>query len=289
MKVGEFQIQSLETGRFKLDGGAMFGSVPKKLWERAIPADADNRIDMAARIVLLQDLKSGRHLLMDTGNGHKWPEKLLKIYAIDYSEFTLEKSLAQVGLKETDITDVVLTHLHFDHAGGATKINDAGQIVPSFPNATYYVQKDNYEWATKPNSRESASYLPENFEPLVAAGILEICDGVDEFSKKLNWPGFEVFISYGHTIGLQAPIVRIGNETFFYPADMIPTSHHVPIPWVMGYDIHVIKLLEEKEQLLQRAATENWTLIYEHDPKIKASKVRKTEKHYEAFEPASEI
>lgn len=284
MQIGDYSIETLETGFFRLDGGAMFGSVPKKLWNRAIPADEDNRILMAARVVLVRDLKTGRNLLIDTGNGHKWSEKFLKIYALDYSQFTLEKSLREKDLSFEDITDVLLTHLHFDHAGGATKWDDNQNVIPSFPNATYYIQRDNFEWATKPNSREAASYLSENFMPLKEKGLLKICDGVEALENEINWPGISVFLSYGHTIGLQAPIIKIGDKTFFYPTDMIPTSHHVPIPWVMGYDIHVIKLLEEKENVLKPALQENWILIYEHDPVVKASPVQAGEKYITAGE-----
>lgn len=275
-------VRTLETGEFKLDGGAMFGSVPKKLWEKKIPADADNRIPMAARIVLVQDAQQGRNLLIDTGNGHKWSDKLLKIYALDYSKHTLQKSLQEAGLTSDDITDVILTHLHFDHAGGATKWDGNHNVIPTFPKATYYTQKKNYEWATARNSREAASYLPENFEPLNQTGQLKICDGPEDFKKQIQWPGFEVTMSDGHTIGLQAPIFEVDGMKYFYPTDMIPTSAHVPVPWLMGYDIHAIKLLDEKQEVLERAVAENWTVIYEHDPVVKASKVIKGEKHFEA-------
>jgi len=168
---------------FKLDGGAMFGSVPKPMWEKAIAPDEQNRIDMALRLILLRDLKSGRNLLVDTGIGHKWSEKLEKIYAIDHSQENLKSVLAKEGLNFNDITDVILTHLHFDHAGGATQRDEQDRIIPSFPKARYYIQKDNYDWATRPNSREAASYLPENFEPLVKSGQLIICDGPQAFEN----------------------------------------------------------------------------------------------------------
>lgn len=282
MKLGSFEVHTVETGFFKLDGGAMFGSVPKKLWERKIRADEDNRIPMAARVLLVRDHKSGRNLLIDTGNGHKWDEKFLKIYGLDYSQTNLEKSLSELGLKPEDITDVVLTHLHFDHAGGATKWDENKNVIPTFPNATYYVQKKNFEWASSPNSREAASYLPENFKPLDDLGQLKICDGVSEFEKTIQWPGISGRISDGHTIGLFAPVIQVENETFFYPTDMIPTSAHVPVPWVMGYDIHVIKLLEEKEEVLKEAKANDWILVYEHDPVVKASRVKEGKKYLEA-------
>jgi len=267
---------------FKLDGGAMFGSVPKPMWEKAIAPDEQNRIDMALRLILLRDLKSGRNLLVDTGIGHKWSEKLEKIYAIDHSQENLKSVLAKEGLNFNDITDVILTHLHFDHAGGATQRDEQDRIIPSFPKARYYIQKDNYDWATRPNSREAASYLPENFEPLVKSGQLIICDGPQAFENEISWPGISVIVSYGHTIGLQCPKITLGGVTFFYPSDLIPTSAHVPLPWVMGYDIHVIKILDEKESVLKQAALEKWIIVYEHDPKVPASSVIQGPKHFQA-------
>jgi len=283
MKIGNVEIFSIESGVFKLDGGAMFGTVPKSLWEKAIPPDEMNRIPMALRLILLKDSKAKRNFLVDTGIGHKWSDKLKGIYAIDHSKDTLDQSLKSHGLTAADITDVVLTHLHFDHAGGATKASSAGDSkpVPTFPNATYYVQKDNYDWATRPNSREAASYLPENFVPLMDAKKLVICDGVAGFEKAINYPGFSVRLSYGHTIGLQCPLIQIGSEIFFYPSDLIPTSSHIPVPWVMGYDIHVIKILDEKEEILKEAVRDNWTLVYEHDPVFPATKVLRGAKHFE--------
>ncbi|HND86421.1 MAG TPA: MBL fold metallo-hydrolase, partial [Pseudobdellovibrionaceae bacterium] len=177
MKIGSFEIYAPNTGMFKLDGGAMFGTVPKTIWERSIPPDAQNRIPMALRIIVVKDLVSKRNFIVDTGIGTKWSDKLAQIYAIDHTKETLDSALSSCGLNVTDITDVILTHLHFDHAGGATRWDQAKVAVPQFPNATYYIQKDNFDWATRPNSREAASYLPENFMPLKEAGKLVVCDG----------------------------------------------------------------------------------------------------------------
>ncbi len=278
------EIRSLETGLFKLDGGAMFGTVPKIIWENSIKPDDQNRIPMALRVILLRDHRSKRNLLVDTGIGNKWSEKLKTIYCIDHSESTLEKSLDEAGLKPEDITDVILTHLHFDHTGGSTVIDSEGKLTPTFKNAKFYIQKDNYDWALRPNSRESASYLRENFMPLVDSKQLIICDGPEDFEKKINWPGISVRVSYGHTVGLQCPLITFENQKFFYPSDLIPTSAHVPLPWVMGYDIHVIKILDEKEKILEEAVRDNWIFIYEHDPKIAATTVKKGPKHFEAGE-----
>lgn len=284
MKIGAIEIKPLETGYFKLDGGAMFGSVPKTLWEKAIPPDEKNRIPMALRIILLRNEESGRNLLVDTGIGHKWPEKLEKIYCIDHSQYTLKDSLKKEGLEPKDITDVILTHLHFDHAGGATEKTEDGNLVPTFENAKHYIQKDNYQWATKPNSREAASYLPENFKPLEINKQLIICEGIEGFENEINWDGLSVRLSYGHTIGMQCPLIDIEGQKFFYPSDMIPTSAHVPLPWVMGYDIHVIKLLEEKEAILKESAEDSWSYIYEHDPVLPSTKVIRGDKHFERGE-----
>ncbi|MDB5039245.1 MAG: fold metallo-hydrolase [Bacteriovoracaceae bacterium] len=281
MKFDSSEIYALETGTFKLDGGAMFGTVPKPIWEKAIPPDGQNRIPMALRVILLKDSKQKRNLIVDTGIGEKWTEKMVGIYAIDHSQDSLEKNLAKHGLKPEDITDVILTHLHFDHTGGSTKEISEGKFVPTFPNAKYYVQKDNFDWATAPNSREAASYLPQNFMPLVDSKQLVICNGVQEFEKAIHWPGITVRLSYGHTIGLQCPLISLGNRKFFYPSDMIPTASHIPVPWVMGYDIHVIKLLEEKEALLEEAVRDQWIFIYEHDPVSPATGVLKGKKHFE--------
>ncbi len=284
MQIETIQILALETGTFKLDGGAMFGTVAKPLWEKAIAPDAQNRIPMALRVLLLRDFKSGRNLLIDTGIGEKWTEKMKGIYAIDHSKFSLLSSLNAHGLKPEDISDVLLTHLHFDHAGGATYEVSPGIYRPQFPKARYYIQKDNWDWATAPNSREAASYLPQNFMPLQEAGQLVICDGADALKHELNWPGLEVRLSYGHTIGLQCPLIHVDEERFFYPSDLVPTSAHIPIPWVMGYDIHVIKVLEEKEAILHEALRDRWIFVFEHDPVIAASRIAKGAKHFERGE-----
>lgn len=284
MKIGQFEIFAPNTGMFKLDGGAMFGTVPKPMWSKAIPPDEQNRIPMALRVIILKDLKNKRNLIVDTGIGTKWSEKLIGIYAIDHSRDSLESALKGAGLTPEDVTDVILTHLHFDHTGGSTRYDSNKSLVPTFPKATYYIQKDNYDWATRPNSREAASYLPENFEPLNKLGQLKICDGIDAFEKAIHWPGISVRLSYGHTIGLQCPVIQLDDKTFFYPSDLMPTSAHIPVPWVMGYDIHVIKILDEKEEILKEAVQKNWIVVYEHDPVTPATTITKGEKHYQRGE-----
>lgn len=280
MQLGSFELHALETSRFQLDGGAMFGTVPKPLWSKKIPADEQNRIPMAARVLLVRDLKSKRNLLIDTGMGEKWDEKKVQIYGIDYS-ITLQKNLQSLGLSEKDITDVLITHLHFDHTGGSTERNQKGELQPTFPNANYYVQQKNYAWAIEPNPREAASYLAENFVPLYETGQLVLCDGAEDAQHKIAWPGLRIWLSNGHTKAMQCPLIQLEGQSFFFPADLIPTTAHLPVPWVMGFDIDVVQTIQEREEVLQQASKNSWILIYEHDPFCPASTVQKGKKHYE--------
>ncbi len=236
MKIGPYELQAFEHGEFKLDGGAMFGVVPKVLWEKTNPADEKNRIDMALRSLLIRG--EGRVILVDTGIGNKLPEKLRAIYAVDESRLSTEKALAQAGLTAEDVTDVILTHLHFDHAGGATRLNEKGQVVPTFPNATYYVQKGQYAWGKKPSERDRASFFPENYVPLEEAGQLKILEGSQEL-----FPGIEVRALFGHTPAMQVVRVSDGSQTLLYCADLIPTASHIPLPWIMAYDLNPLLTL----------------------------------------------
>jgi glyoxylase-like metal-dependent hydrolase (beta-lactamase superfamily II) len=269
LQIGPYQIKPVPTGEFGLDGGAMFGTVPKALWEKSNPADAQNRIPMEARALLL--LGDKHKILIDCGIGgdfvEKYGEKLgpkfAEIYAMDRTSTSLELSLKKWGLGVADITDVILTHLHFDHAGGATTFRD-GKLQPTFPNARYYVQKENLQTASNPNLRERASYYAANFQPLLDAGVLKILDGeVDELL-----PGISVQISHGHTQGQQMVKVTDGTNTLVYCGDVIPTSSHVRLPWVMGYDLRPLDLIEEKRTLLTPAAQGHWYLFFEHDPYV---------------------
>lgn len=276
LKIGDYQICTVPTGQFGLDGGAMFGTVPKVLWEQSNPPDEKNRIPMEARALLL---KGSKHkILIDTGNGSdfvakygdKVGGKFSEIYAVDQNGPSLMRSLASHGVKPDDITHVILTHLHFDHAGGATTEKN-GEIVATFPNAKYYVQRANFETATKPNIREKASYLAPNFEPLMKAGVLELLDG----DKTDLLPGISVQVSNGHTKGQQVVKVSDGVNTLLYCGDVIPTSSHVRLPWVMGYDLEPLRLIEEKATFLEPASSENWYLYFEHDPYCDAATVEK--------------
>lgn len=271
--IGDYTLQTIETGRFRLDGGAMFGTVPKVLWDPQIPSDSQNRIDMSLRTLLIKG--QGRTILIDTGMGHKWDERQQSMYALDYSQTTLAHSLKMAGVELTDITDVILTHLHFDHAGGATLLRD-GEPSPTFPNATYYIQKANLDWARHAHERERASYLPQNFEPLALAGCLETVDG-----PSVLFPGLSLLVSDGHTIGMQVVKIDGHGESVVYCADLIPTSAHIPVPWIMGYDIQPLILLNEKKKLLHQALDENWILFFEHDPLTEACRLKPGKKYIE--------
>lgn len=272
--ISPYEICPVPTGLFGLDGGAMFGTVPKVLWEKNNPPDDKNRIPMEARALLLKS--KDRRILIDSGNGGdfvaKYGEKLgtkfAEMYGVDSSGPSLLKSLAHHGVKPEEVTDVILTHLHFDHAGGATTERD-GKIVPTFPKARYYVQKANLETAQKPNIREKASYFPANYEPLMKAGVLEILDG----NRMDLLPGISVFVSNGHTRGQQMVKVTDGSRTLLYCGDVIPTSSHVRLAWVMGYDLEPLRLIEEKSEVLAQAADQGWYLYFEHDPYCDAARV----------------
>lgn len=274
MKIGKYEVYAIETGRFKLDGGAMFGIVPKTLWEKLNPSDDKNRIELALRTLLI--INEHRKILVDTGMGKKWEQKYIEIYGIDHSRYTLESSLAKVGLKVDDITDVIITHLHFDHAGGATMLENDGTIRPTFKNATYYVQKRNIELAMNPNEKDRASYLPENFIPLIEFNQIEIVDGEFEIFE-----GIEIIVSDGHTFGQQLVKVSDGKTTLLYCGDLIPTSSHIPIPYVMAYDLQPLVTMEEKKKLLKKAVDENWILFFEHDPYVDCATVKQGKKHIE--------
>ena len=270
IRIGAYEIYPVETGTFALDGGAMFGVVPRTLWEKSNPPDERNRITMAARALLLKG--GGRTILVDTGNGGKFNEKLRAIYRMDASGADLNSSLARLGVSPGAVTDVILTHLHFDHAGGATAVRD-GEAVPAFPNARYYVQAEHWRAAQSPTERDRASFYPDDFEPLRRAGVLEFTEGEGEIL-----PGISVAVIHGHTAALQCPVVSDGRTTLFYCADLVPTSSHVPLAWIMGYDLRPLVTLEEKRRLLGRAVDEGWIMVFEHDPHLPAARLARTEK-----------
>jgi glyoxylase-like metal-dependent hydrolase (beta-lactamase superfamily II) len=270
MRIGNYVLHPIETGRFALDGGAMFGVVPKPLWEKTNPPDEKNRIELAARALLI--IGNGKNILVDVGNGAKYNEKLTSIYKLDTTKYDIVSSLKKHKLVPADITDVILTHLHFDHAGGST-FDDNGEVKPTFPKAKYFVQREHWRAANNPTERDRASFFKEDFMPLQFYGLIEHTDGEGEI-----FPGISVRIVNGHTAALQCPVISDGTTTLFYCADLIPTISHVNLPWIMAYDLHPLVTLEEKRRILNQAADESWILFFEHDPATEAVRVIRTEK-----------
>jgi len=277
MKIGDYTILPVQTGLFKLDGGAMFGVVPKNLWQKSNPSDEQNRIDMCTRALLL--ISDKKKILVDTGIGYKLAEKLNSIYAVDFSEYTLEKGLSVYGLSKSDITDVILTHLHFDHAGGNTIFDENKNAVPAFPNAVYHVQKEQYEWALNPTDRDRASFFPENYKPLETAGRLAFTEGEHEFDEFIT-----LLPVNGHTSHMQLVKLTDGEETLLYLADLVPTAGHIPAPFIMGYDLYPLTTLDEKKKYLKLIADNKWTVVFEHDPYNECAKIAFDGKNYSAVE-----
>ncbi len=272
MKIGAYEIFTIHTGYVSLDGGAMFGVVPKVLWSKTNPADELNRIVLAMRTMVIKG--EDRLILVDTGVGRKLNEKLSKIYNVDHKEHDLETDLQKHGISVEDVTDVIITHLHFDHTGGATTIRE-GKLVPTFPKAKYYVQGEQWYWANNPSEKDRASYMPENFAPVKESGQLVELDGPKEL-----FPGIELLVMFGHTHGMQLVKISDGQYTLLYCADLIPTASHIPLPYIMAYDNNPLITLEEKKRLLPQAVKENWILVFEHDPFHAAGRVIETDKGY---------
>lgn len=258
--LGPFELYSIETGRFRLDGGAMFGVVPKTLWSRYIEADEKNRIPMAMRCLLIKSRNTGRTYLIDNGTGTKFSDKFEKIYQIDHQHSNLEDSLAFHGFSPDDITDVIFSHLHFDHCGGTTYYDEEGKIRHTFPNATYHLTRKHLETATNPNAREKSSFLSDNIDPIASWDKLNLVDEHHSYEE-----GLDALPVNGHTKGQQLPRVTAEGQTLVFMADLLPTHVHLPLPWVMGYDMYPVTTLREKEKYLDRAVSENWYLFLEHD------------------------
>jgi len=262
MQIGQYELHSIETGRFALDGGAMFGIVPKPLWNKLNPSDDENRIEMALRSLLIMDDK--HKILVDTGIGTKFSEKYKEIYKIDQSKYNITSSLEKYNLETKDITDVILTHLHLDHAGGVT-YKEGNKHKLTFPNAAHYVQKRHHEWALKPSVKDKGSFIREDFKSIEDEGKLRLVDG---YAKIL--PNIDVIISDGHTIGLQLVKISDGINTLVYCSDLISFTSHIRIPYIPSYDIDPLTTIEEKEKLLTRACNGDWILFFEHDPVTEA-------------------
>jgi glyoxylase-like metal-dependent hydrolase (beta-lactamase superfamily II) len=273
MQIGKYKLHSVQTGLFRLDGGAMFGVVPKPLWSRSNPPDELNRIDMCMRTLLL--ISDDKKILIDNGAGYKLPKKMNEIYSIDHSQYTLESELGKHGLKSEDITDVILTHLHFDHAGGSTKHNDNGGLELSFPNAVHHIQKKHWDWAQNPSERDKASFMPQNYDPIKAKGMLKQYDGATDFDEFIS-----LHVVKGHTPFMQLVKIKDENNTLLFAADLFPMSSHIPLPYIMGYDLFPLTTLDEKKTFLPQIAKKKWIIFFEHDPFTETCNVETTEKGF---------
>ena len=272
MKIGKYDLYSVETSEFGLDGGAMFGIIPKPVWDKKVSADELNRVNMVTRSLLL--VSDEKKILIDTGNGTKWEEKYKQIYDINTDQYNIEKSLGKYGFSSEQITDVICTHMHFDHIGGNTKIK-SGEVVPTFPNAKYWISEENWKLANHPSQKDAGSFIEHDWKVLAENQMIEIIDGREPFIE-----GIDTIVTHGHTPGLLHPIVSDGSNKLFYGADIFPMVAHIPIPWVMAYDVQPVVTMEEKQKLLQKMEREDWILFFEHDPHIQACTVHKDGKHY---------
>jgi len=263
-KIGSLTVHAIQAGGQKLDGGAMFGVVPKPLWEKQIASDERNRIQLGMRCLLIEH-PSGL-ILIDTGAGNKEDEKFRNIYGLENDGgeglTMLEDGLAQVGVRPTDIVMVINTHLHFDHVGGNTRLGNGGKVEISFPHGTYRGKRGEDGYATHPNERTAASYFERNFTPVEAAGKIEFVSREKEIVK-----GVRVIPTPGHTPFHQSILIESAGQRAFYLGDLVPTAAHLPLPWIMGYDVEPLVTLETKRRILKQAMDENWLLIFEHDAK----------------------
>jgi len=276
-KIGDFTVHAIQAGGQKLDGGAMFGVVPKPLWEKRIPADERNRIQLGMRCLLIEH-PSGL-ILIDTGAGNKEDEKFKNIYGLENEggdgRTMLEDGLREVGVEPKEITLVINTHLHFDHAGGNTFIGESGKVQLTFPNATYIVRRGEYDYAMNTNERTAASYFERNFMPVEAAEKFELVA-----REKTIVKGIRVIPTPGHTPFHQSVLIESGGERAFYLGDLVPTHAHLPLPWIMGYDVEPLTTLETKRRILKQAVEEKWLMIFEHDATVAWGRVEHDGKAY---------
>lgn len=269
------KIHVLNTGYFKLDGGAMFGVVPKSLWSRTNPADENNMCSWALRSLLIEDGK--KLILIDTGMGDKQSDKFFSHYYLHGND-SLDKSLNKLGFNRDDITDVFLTHLHFDHCGGAVEWNDQKNgYRPAFKNATYWSTQDHWNWAVNPNDREKASFLKENILPIQESGQLKFVEKTGDYSKEI-FNNFDVLFVDGHTESMMIPHIHYKNKTLVFMADLLPSVGHIPLPYVMGYDTRPLTTLKEKGIFLNKAMNEKYVLFLEHDAMNECCTLKETEK-----------
>jgi glyoxylase-like metal-dependent hydrolase (beta-lactamase superfamily II) len=270
------KLYAIETGNFKLDGGAMFGVVPKTIWNKTNPADENNLIDIAARCLLIEE--GNRLILIDTGMGNKQSDKFFGYYSL-WGTHSLDKSLAKYGFHREDVTDVFMSHFHFDHCGGSVQWNkDKTGYEPAFKNAKFWTNENHWNWATQPNAREKASFLPENVMPLQESGQLNFIKSVSSNFLDKSELDFGIFFVDGHTEKMMLPKIIHKDKTIVFCADLIPTAGHLPLPYVMGYDTRPLLTLHEKEKFLLEAANNNYYLFLEHDAHNQIITVQQTER-----------
>ncbi len=275
-KIGPYKLHVIDTGRFWLDGGAMFGIIPAPLWTRRIEPDSRNRIPLQMRCLLLEG--DGRLILIDNGLGHKYDSKFAEIYGVDHEHSTLLSSLNDAGFSPDEVTDVILTHLHFDHCGGST-FRQGDRLMPTFPNADHYVQRAHWSWATEPNLRERGSFLKENFEPIVSTGQMQFLDG--EVSL---FDGVRVRLAHGHTESQQLVMIEDDHRVLVFAADLLPTSAHLAPLWGMGYDVRPLVTIDEKVTFLDEAVDMGWIVFFEHDPVVEIAALRRGERAVEVVD-----
>jgi glyoxylase-like metal-dependent hydrolase (beta-lactamase superfamily II) len=275
MRLGDIEIRHIHSGTFYLDGGAMFGVVPKPLWEKKSPPDSRNRIRLAANSLLVR--AANKNILIETGNGTKWTPKLRDIYAIDEGD-PLTQNLATAGVSPSQVDLVINTHLHFDHAGGNTKLLD-DHPVPSFANAQYIVQADEFAHAANPTERDRASYFEDDFLPMQQSGQWKLVSGDTEIL-----PGISVVRIPGHNASIHAVKFTGGGKTLFFVADLFPTRHHLPLAWIMAYDLYPLQTLETKRKWMRTIVEDGWIVVFGHDPDVPAATLYERENKV-AFEP----
>jgi glyoxylase-like metal-dependent hydrolase (beta-lactamase superfamily II) len=266
------KLYSVNTGYFKLDGGAMFGVVPKSIWNKLNPADENNMCNWAMRSLLIED--GNKLILIDNGMGDKQDEKFFGHYFLN-GEDTLDRSLSKYGFNKDDITDVILTHLHFDHCGGSIK-KEADKLIPAFKNATFWSNEKHWKWATEPNDREKASFLKENILPIEQSGQLKFAEVKD--GEKIITENISLKFVNGHTEAMMLPVIQYKDKTIVYMADLLPAVCHIPLPYVMAYDMFPLTTLNEKKSFLKEALENNYILFFEHDPTIECCNLQLTEK-----------
>ena len=274
MKFGEYRVEIIPDCEFRLDGGAMFGVVPRNLWAKVAPPDEQNRIRMNMNCLFIEG--AGEKILIDTGIGDKWSDKHRTMYGIERQRSFDDSLKAIAGVSSSDITVVINTHLHFDHAGGNTRLDESGKAIPSFPNARYFISRAEYEHAEEPSERDRASYFADNWRPVKESGQLELKSGDYEVV-----PGLRMETYAGHNRSMQCARLETDGQTLFAFADLVPTWAHVPFAWVMGYDLYPVETVEAKKKLIPQAANETWTCLFYHDPAQALGRIIEREGKYQ--------